>query len=566
MDIPRLIHDHPEITIFFAMFVGHLIGKIKIGHFSLGSVVGTLLAGIGVGIAYVPDIPEIVRWAFFDLFLFAIGYSVGPQFFSSLKKSALPQIAIAVTVNMGGLLAVIGCSWALRFDTGTSAGLLSGSLTQSAALGTGISAIHELNIGPAEKDRLSSNVPIADAMTYVFGDIGLILLLVVILPAIFKIDLKKECEELEATMQKDSSEENESFFKTVNKETVRAYVVKSAEFIGVPLKAIEAKFSANHIYIEKVLRENKFIAITPDLVLKPDDIITIGGWRTGFINGVDKIGPEIDSHVMLSVDYSERKIFVSNKDIIGKSLNTLAKQGRGLFLKKIMRGPAEMPLVPQLEIHRGDIMYVMGSTENLNRATKILGFAESDPQKSDLAFLAFCVCLGTILGLLSFHVGEVPLGLGSSGSILVVGLIAGWAQKRFPHVGSIPEPAQKILIDIGLIVFIAVVGLKAGPNAVDAIKAGGVMLVAKILLAGAVCTLVGPILGFFVGHFIFKQNAAMTLASLGGAQTAMPSLNALQDASGSKILALSFTLPYAIGNILLTLWGPVIVAVSTFWQ
>ncbi|WP_413293147.1 aspartate:alanine exchanger family transporter [Bdellovibrio sp. HCB185ZH] len=566
MDIPKLIHDHPEITIFFSMFVGHLIGKIKIGHFSLGSIVGTLLAGIAVGVAYVPDIPETVRWAFFDLFLFAIGYSVGPQFFSSLKKSALPQIIISLTVNIGGLVAVIACAYALRFDTGTTAGLLSGSLTQSAALGTGISAIHELKVGPLEKDRLSANVPIADAMTYVFGDVGLILLLIVILPAIFKIDLKKESEALEASMQKDSSAESESFFKTANKETLRAYAVTSPDFIGKSLKEIESNFIKDRIYIEKVQRGGDFQTVTPELVLNLGDIVTIGGWRTGFIQGVEKIGPEIDSHEMLSIEYSERKIFVSNKEVVGKTLSELAKNGRGLFLKKILRGPVELPLLPQLEIHRGDILHLIGSTENLNQATKILGFAETDPHKSDLAFLAFCVCLGTVLGLLSFHLGEVPLGLGSSGSILVVGLIAGWAQRRFPKVGSIPEPAQKLLIDIGLIVFIAVVGLKAGPNAVDAIKAGGVMMVAKILLAGAVCTLVGPILGFLVGHYILKQNPALTLASLGGAQTAMPSLNALQDASGSKVVALSFTLPYAIGNILLTLWGPIVVAVSRLWQ
>ncbi|MBO9666194.1 MAG: hypothetical protein J7501_05220 [Bdellovibrio sp.] len=566
MDIHKLVHDHPEITIFFSIFVGHLIGKIKIGHFSLGSVVGTLLAGLGVGVFFVPDIPEILRWAFFDLFLFAIGYSVGPQFFSSLKKSALPQIIIAVTVNVGGLLAVIACAWALRFDTGTSAGLLSGSLTQSAALGTGISAIHELNIATPEKDRLSANVPIADAMTYIFGDVGLILLLVVILPAIFKIDLKKESAELEKAMFKDGSADSESFFKTANKETLRAYVVKNPEFVGKTVSEIETKYYPDRLYVEKIQRDGKLTTISPEFVLNEGDIITFGGWRTGFIQGIDKIGPEIDSHQMLSVDYSERKIFVSNKEVEGKTLGELAKNGRGLFLKKIMRGPVEMPLVPKLEIHHGDILYLMGSTENLNRATKIVGFAEPDPQKSDLAFLAFCVCLGTLFGLLSLHIGDVPLGLGSSGSILVVGLIAGWAQKRFPHVGAIPESAQRILIDIGLIVFIAVVGLKAGPNAVEAIKTGGILMVAKILLAGMICTLVGPILGFIVGRFILKQNAAMTLASLGGAQTAMPSLNALQDASGSKILATAFTLPYAIGNILLTLWGPVIVALSRMWQ
>ncbi|HWU44765.1 MAG TPA: hypothetical protein VN132_15040, partial [Bdellovibrio sp.] len=173
---------------------------------------------------------------------------------------------------------------------------------------------------------------------------------------------------------------------------------------------------------------------------------------------------------------------------------------------------------------------------------------------------------GIIFGLFNFRLDEIPLGLGASGSILVVGLAAGWLQKRFPKVGSIPESAQQILIDIGLIVFIAVVGLKAGPHAVEAIKTGGIGMVLKIVGAGVIVTLTGPILGFLLGYYILRQNAATILAAIGGAQTTMPTLNALQDASESKVLATYFTLPYALGNILLTLWGPVIVAVSRLWQ
>lgn len=562
----KLVFDHPEITIFFSILIGHYIGKAKIGHFSLGAVVGTLIAGLVIGVFVKPDIPEIVRWAFFDLFLFAIGYSVGPQFFSSLKKSAIPQIIITLVVNISGLLAVIVCCYFLRFDTGTTAGILSGSLTQSAALGTSISAIHELPLPEEQKNLLTANVPIADAMTYVFGDLGLILMLVVILPALFKIDLRKESALLEETLKTNSSVGSESFFKVPNKETIRAYIITNPDYIGKTIREIEKIFQPNRIFIDKIMRDGKLLDITPEFQVMKGDIVTFAGWRSGFIHGVEIMGPEIDSNQMLSVETFERKIFVSNKAVEGVTLGKLAEQGRGLFLKKITRGPVELSIGANLEIHRGDIVHLMGSQKNLDRATQVLGFAQADPKKSDLAFIGGCICLGIILGMLSMHINDIPLGLGASGSILVVGLIAGWAQPRFPKIGSIPESAQQLLIDIGLIVFIAVVGLKAGPHAVEAIKEGGISMVLKILGAGAITTLVGPILGYLVGRFILKQNAATILASIGGAQTAMPSLNALQDASGSKVLATSFTLPYAIGNILLTLWGPVIVAVSRLWQ
>ncbi|QDK38550.1 aspartate:alanine exchanger family transporter [Bdellovibrio sp. NC01] len=567
MDFKLLIANHPEITIFFAILLGNFIGKIKIGHFSLGAVIGTLIAGLIVGIFVVPDIPEIVRWAFFDLFLFAIGYSVGPQFFSSLRRSALPQIIITVTVNLGGLFAAIACAYFFRFDTGTTAGVLSGALTQSAALGTGINAIHSLPISEDQKAVLTTNVPIADAMTYVFGDLGLILILVVILPALFKIDLKKESAALEESLKKDGiGGASESFFKTANKETVRAYVVTNPKYIGRPISEIEHEFKDNRMFIEKVSRDGKVQEVDTNFVLQKSDLVTVTGWRSGFIHGVEAIGPEVDSHQMLTVETQERKVFITNKEYDGMKMSQLAERGRGLYLRKITRGGVELPIGANLELHRGDVLYLIGAPKDLNVATSKLGFAESDPKKSDLAFIGACICIGIILGMFSLQVHDIPLGLGASGSVLVVGLIAGWAQKRVPYIGSIPESAQQILIDIGLIVFIAVVGLKAGPHAVDAIKEGGYPMVLKILGAGAITTVVGPFLGFFVGRFLLKQNAATTLATIGGAQTAMPSLNAIQDASGSKVLATSFTLPYAIGNILLTLWGPVIVAVSRLWQ
>ena len=562
-----LIKDHPELTIFASILVGHLIGKIKMGHFSLGAVVGTLLAGLAIGIYTLPEIPEIVRWAFFDLFLFAIGYSVGPQFFSSLKKSALPQIFITVVVNVGGLLATIACGYALKFDSGTTAGILSGALTQSAALGTGISAIQSLSISDVEKTHLTVNVPIADAMTYIFGDLGLILILIVILPALFKINLKKESATLEASLKQNSTEGSESFFKTPHKETIRAYIVKNPNFIGKTIAEVEKSFRSNRVFVNKLKRDQKLIDFDQTLKLQEEDIVTLAGWRSGFIHGIESIGIEVANDEMLAVETFERKIFVTNKSVIGMTLGKLAEIGRrGLFLRKITRGQVELPLVPNLELHRGDVLFLLGSTKDLDRATRNLGFAESDSKKSDLAFIGFCICIGIIFGLFNFRLDEIPLGLGASGSILVVGLAAGWLQKRFPKVGSIPESAQQILIDIGLIVFIAVVGLKAGPHAVEAIKTGGIGMVLKIVGAGVIVTLTGPILGFLLGYYILRQNAATILAAIGGAQTTMPTLNALQDASESKVLATYFTLPYALGNILLTLWGPVIVAVSRLWQ
>jgi putative transport protein len=220
-----------------------------------------------------------------------------------------------------------------------------------------------------------------------------------------------------------------------------------------------------------------------------------------------------------------------------------------------------MPREPWTVIERGDILHVIGSPDDVERAGQLAGFVERDLARTDLAFLAAGICAGILLGLLKAEVAGLRLGLGTSGSILVIGLIAGWARSRYPVFGSIPEPAQRLLIDIGLIVFIAVVGLHAGPHAVEAYRESGGAFFGRILAAGMVVTVMPLAIGTIAARFVFKMSPLMILGGLAGAQTCTPGLNALREASGSNVGALAYTVPYAIGNILLTLWGPVVVAI-----
>src|SRR5262245_8760202 len=168
--LAAFLHEFPALCLFLSIVLGNSIGRVHVKGVGFGSVVGTLIAGIGIGILAKPDLPDLLRWAFFYLFLFSIGYSVGPQFFGSLKKDALPQIALAFTVAITGLVTVVAVSLVLGFDEGLAVGILSGGMTQSAALGTGLSAIAELPIPDASKAPLMANAPLADAITYGFGD------------------------------------------------------------------------------------------------------------------------------------------------------------------------------------------------------------------------------------------------------------------------------------------------------------------------------------------------------------------------------------------------------------
>jgi putative transport protein len=220
-----------------------------------------------------------------------------------------------------------------------------------------------------------------------------------------------------------------------------------------------------------------------------------------------------------------------------------------------------MPREAWTTVERGDVVHVTGAPADVERAASRIGFVERDLSKTDLTFLAAGVCGGILLGLIKLTAAGMVLGLGTAGSILVLGLVGGWARSRYPVFGAIPEPAQRLLMDIGLIVFIAVVGLHAGPHAVEAYRTGGTAFFGSIFVAGLIVTIVPLAAGAITARYVLKMSPLMVLGGLAGAQTCTPGLTALREASGSNVGALAYTVPYAIGNILLTIWGPVVVAI-----
>jgi putative transport protein len=557
--IAATLHKLPELSLFLSILLGHFIGRFHFKGVGFGTVVGTLIAGIIIGIIAKPQLPELLRWAFFYLFLFSIGYSIGPQFFGSLRRETLPQVALAVIISVTGLATVIGMSVLFDFDEGVAVGLLSGGMTQSAALGTGLSAISELPISVELKATLSANAPLADAITYGFGDLGLILFLTAIGPWLMKADLKQEARALEQQMSGGATKS--AVFSDVLF-AFRAYRLE--RLAGVTVGELEERYASGRLAVQRVRRGGDVLEVSAGLALVQDDEIVVSG-RRGALSAFERdAGPELDDPELLAIPLKTAVVVVTNKNAHGKTLAVLAADqqlARGVYLESIQRGEVMLPARPWTVVERGDILHIVGAPEDVERAGAHIGFVEKDLARTDLAFLAGGISLGIVFGLLKFNVGDIPLGLGTAGSILVIGLLAGWARSRYPVFGSIPEPAQRLLADIGLIVFIAIVGLHAGPHAVEAYEKSGGAYFASIFFAGMVVTMMPIAVGAIFARKVFNMNPLMVLGAIAGAQTCTPGLNALRDASGSNIGSLAYTVPYAIGNILLTVWGPVVVAI-----
>jgi putative transport protein len=330
------------------------------------------------------------------------------------------------------------------------------------------------------------------------------------------------------------------------------------------VRQLEERFAEGRLSVQRVRRGGALAEAAQEFRLQQGDIIVVIARRSVLLKTVEDIGPESDDAELLSIPMKTAQMVITNKEVIGKTIAELAanrEMARGVYVQSIHRGEEEIPREPWTVIERGDLVRLTGSPADVDRAAAYAGFVERDLAKTDLAFLAGGICLGVVAGMVKLNVGGAALGLGTSGSILVVGLLAGWARSRYPVFGAIPVAAQRLLMDIGLIVFIAVIGLHAGPHALEAYEKSGGEWFAKIFLSGAVITMVPLAVGALVARKFFDMNPMMVVGALAGAQTCTPGLNALREATGSNVGALAYTVPYAISNIVLTIWGPVVVAV-----
>ena len=558
--LAAFLHGFPALCLFLSIVLGTLIGRVHIMGVGFGNVVGTLVAGMIIGIIAKPELPELLRWIFFYLFLFSVGYSVGPQFFGSLRKEALPQIILSLIVAVTGLVTVVGVAAIFDLDEGLAVGVLSGGMTQSAALGTGLSAIGDLPIAAEAKATLAAHAPLGDAITYGFGDLGLILFLTWLGPRMMGADLKAEAKALERKLA--GARPGGPIYSGAHV-GVRAHIVQNAQVVGATVESLERRYAEARLSVQRVQRGETLLKLMPVLTLQQGDRVVLAGQRGAFLTAERDIGPEVHDPALLAIPVATAAVVVTNRDAIGKALGELGQtsEARGVYLVSVKRGSELMPREPWTVLQRGDVVQLSGAPDDVNRVAKYIGFVERDLSKTDMTILAGGIGAGMLLGLLKLNLGGIALGLGTAGSILVVGLITGWARSRYPVFGAIPEPAQRLLMDIGLIVFIAVVGLTAGPHAVEAYQASGAAFFATILVAGMIVTVTPLAVGALVARYVLKMSPLMILGSLAGAQTCTPGLTALRDASDSNVASLAYTVPYAINNILLTVWGAVVVAI-----
>ena len=553
------LRHNPELAIFLTLALGFFIGRLKIGSFSLGTVVGTLLAGVLVGQLGI-QVPPLVKTVFFDLFLFTTGYKVGPQFFRGLKKDAFSQVTLTVVLCVTCLITAFVASKALGYDAGTAAGLLAGAFSESTVIGTAAEAINRLAIPAEEKTRLVNNIPIAYAVTYLLGTAGLVWFIPVIGPKLMGIDLKEESKKAQ-TLTPGAAEAQPGIMSAARRFDVRAYRVTNVDFADRTIAQLEALPTAFRAFVLRIRRGGELIDAQPSMTIRRDDVVAVAAPSEVFMEHGGKIGPEVMDRALLDIPIETLDVVVTSRAVAGQTLAELASRdfARSVFLRKLVRAGEEMPTVPALRVDRGDVMTLIGTKPEVERAAKQIGYPDWPTNATDMVFVGAGIVLGGFVGLLSITIAGLPITLTASGGALIMGLVFGWLRSAYPFFGRMPEPAIWIFDTVGLCLFIGVVGISAGPGFVTGLQKTGISLV----LMGLVCSLIPHTVAILFGRYVLRMNPLILLGACTGAGTITAALRAVQDAADSKLPALGYTVPYAIGNILLTAWGPVIVALMT---
>jgi putative transport protein len=555
----QALRDNPELAIFLTLAMGFLIGRVKIGSFSLGIVVGTLLAGVLVGQLDIKVSP-VVKAVFFDLFLFTTGYKVGPQFFRGLKRDALPQVALTVVLCMVCLLTAFGFAKLLGYDIGTAAGLLAGAFSESTVIGTAGQAIQRLASPEAEKIAWLNNIPVAYAVTYLVGTASLVWFIPTIGPKLMRINLREEGARMQAEIV-GGAELEHGVVSGARHIDIRAYQVTNPALVNRSVAELEALPEAARVFIVRIRHRGEIVEATPASVIHEDDIVAVIARQELHVERGSRIGREIDDKVLLDIPMESLDVVITNRSAVGKDLVALAQMesARGVFLRKLTRAGLEIPIGSITRIDRGDVLRLIGPKPEVGRAASELGYPDRPTTTTDMVFVGTGIVLGGFVGLLSVTVAGIPLTLTASGGALIMGLVFGWLRSVYPFFGRIPEPAIWIFDTVGLCVFIGVVGLSAGPSFISGLQKTGLSLV----VVGLVSALAPHTVAILFGRYVLKMNPLIVLGACAGAGTITAALRAVQDEARSSVPALGYTVPYALGNILLTAWGPVLVAMMS---
>jgi putative transport protein len=549
--LAEFLKGNPVALLFAVLGLGYLVGRTKIRGFEFGSISGVLFVGLFFG-HFGYEFNPTVQSIGFVLFIFSVGLQAGPSFFSVLRQDGARYFALAVVIALTGFLLALGFSKLLGLEHGAAAGLLAGGLTSSPTLAAAQEAVRagDIPLPPGlTVDQVMTNVTTSYAITYIFGLVGLIMI-IRFLPRLTGVDLPAEAADLAAKRTGGVEDRTQGLQDIMT----RAYRLTNDKLagkrIGEMLEALPGRVS-----VEKVRRRGEYLPVKPDLALELDDEICLVGFHSEFIDHTGGVGPELSDPELLDVSLESCRIVLLRAKIkkVTTSLEKIAMRA-GCFVSRVERLGVSIPLQGDIDMQAGDVVHFTGPAARLREVGEAVGHIERETEETDLVTFAIGITAGLLLGGLSVSIAGISIGLGTAGGLLAAGLVIGYLRVLHPTFGRVPGAVRWIFMDLGLMIFMAGVGVRAGSGILETLAASGLSL----FLAGIAVTSVPVLIGYFFGRRVLSLNPVFLLGAITGSMTSGASLSIVTGAARSPLPALGYTGAYAFANVLLTIAGSVI--------
>lgn len=550
--IIMFFQSHPLVAVFLTVGLGFWLGQVRVKRFAMGAVAATLVVGVVVGQMRIV-IPDVLKTVFFLFFLFAIGYSVGPQFFRSMRGAGWRQVLFAV----GEALICAGTIWCaarlMGYDNGIATGLYAGSQTASACLGMVADTVREIPLDEDRRQYLLMIIPACYAVTYVFGTIGSAWFLSMIGPRMLGgiEKVKEEASSIEQKMDGGNDGLSPGEIRAGRPVVFRAYEA-DGEYFAVPrsVKEIEAHYDEadSRLVIERIRKGDRIIDATPDMEIAEGDLIAVGARNSSMVSAAAELGREVSDPELLNFAAQKTPVTVSQRGS-GKKIGAIRTEPwmDGVIIGEIRRNGLRIPVRKETMLDPGDVITLVGYPRDVTRAAKVIGYADAQTNVTDMVFVGLGIAAGCLIGSFTMKIKGIPLSPGMSVGVLIAGLVLGWLRNKKPSFGRIPAPAIWLMNNLGITMFIAVIGITAGASFLQGISEAGLW----IFLVGAICTLLTLTLSILMAKKVFRFSGPETLGCVAGGRCAVAAIGAVTDALESDVPNLGYTVTYAVANVAL---------------
>ncbi len=567
-ELAQFLAANPYILLFVVLALSIFVGKLSIKGYGLGMVAAAIIVGCGVaiwgatqGVKFKLD--EFTKSLFYYLFMYGVGLRVGPSFINSLKGDGLKFVILALVCSLLGMGIVVVGDVILDLPLGAAGGMLAGSQTMSAAIGSAEEAVRQgaVKLPPGTtSEQVSAMIALCYGITYIWGTVGIILICKY-LPRWWGIDAVAAAKEYE--VQHGVPNVDNVDLTGYQPTGLRAYKLADEQVFGKTIEEFRKIYPVYHII--NIERSGQNIMVDEKAVMQKDDIVVLGGKLEDLTANMGVLGPEVADAKALNIPLDQAEILVTSGQVAGHALKEFANSevAGQVQVTRIERGGVPIPVGTETVLQKRDVIFLVGLKTAVNRIGERIGRVARHDTSTDLFTLSIGMILGFLIGLIQVPAFGANIGLGNAGGLLVSGIVVSSVSSRLRYFGNTPNAARNILEDMGLLVFVAIVGVNAGADMLSQLTG---MLALKIFVVGFFACSIPPFIVWILGLYVFKINPAVLMGGTAGARShSGPAREAAKEIN-SSVPWIGFPVPYAVSGILLTVFGFVSMVLANMFK